>query len=643
MGLLLGTSINGADLLPEASAQEPADPPLSGAQRDILQRFFGGDINAFKQARTSGGIEQIVLDAHQQAIARASPYFQEFGMDNEYFLVRVAGGNGDEGSLHAVAYAGGSYVFERGGVQEVFLDRLIPPAVADEIADVIRRLYDPERHIRDDSEHGIKAFRWDVGYDFRTVSDHQLVARLNERLPDHLKLDQQTVSAALENLACAEDCGQGNDAQFLQALELLSRDARPYASEKVSAGIWYLANMKDMGTKRLVSLDGGRPEFDFLPDLHRMDRVNFLETIDYAVRARHRWGWAGKLPREQFLEYVLPARTSDEPLQPWRRHVFEALAPALDRLAAQGAGTEEVISFLNEIGAALFRPKILGWTAFSPALRYAAHVGKCQDEVGMLLDFCRASGIGAFTLFTPAWPNGVGNHRWAGYLSEKGELRSLMACEPSPSDPSRYMDAGHSKVYLQTSFGGVHDVTPHFTPTTNLSFPVGTSGKRYQLNVLNTGRFVSVAEATSLDGSVHFPSVGARGPIVYSVTIGEPQTYWSPRSAEEAIPPFLILDGNQPLPIRTALDAGPAVSFDLTSEDVGVPLTHSSYSLQTWADGQWGELAHLSPAHRTLPVSLHSGRLYQLFYDDGGLLAPFGFPFAVSGNELIPLRGEAAR
>lgn len=616
--VILGVSLGiaGANIpTPNIKAEEKptlecAPPPqgLDQALDDILKRFFNGDREMFRKHVEEVRLERVL---YEQAVA--SPVEREWydkdAADKAFFLVNTLGNStmGVKPGLHAVCYQAGEYTIEG---DEPFLDNVID----ERIADIIKKIYQPSTYI--------PGFVWNPQYDAQKLKS---VKEMNDLLSTDkgLRLSDASMRSVYESLEKA-----GNNRQeFLKGLALLSRE-HEHRDEKMSAALWYIANMRQLGF--LIH----NKQREFIPDLHVMGAAVFYENIKYAVDARHRWPWAQKVSWQDFLFDVVPARFAQEPLKPWRRCVYHALTPALDALAAQHAQTYDVLQFLNKVAQAIFRFVPTRPEDKGHPLLLAAHKGRCEDETTFLLELTAAAGLDAFAI-SAVRANANNNHQWAGALTTT--LLSIMPCEPHPTeDPKREMDRVFGKVYATSPFGRQRDITHYFGPTTDLEFAVAGT-ETYYLNIFNWGRTVTVASATPKDGKLLFPNVGTKTGVLYTVSSNLQQ--WAPSKVQEVIGPFLVDENG----VMKQLDGGryfkgnPAL-FTLTNE-VDEPLERGGeYHVMCWVEGAWKEVQRVTPKQdergngMISGIELYQNRLYHLFeegarFGDGDALRSYGKPF----------------
>ena len=145
-----------------------------------------------------------------------------------------------------------------------------------------------------------------------------------------------------------------------------------------------------------------------LTDAVAMSVADLREHIDYAFLARRTMPWGKDIPWDIFLHYVVPHRTSQEPVQAWRKQFFEELVP----LAAEGKSMREAALELNNwcyLKAAYIRSRPWDQGPMSTIRRGG---GRCEEKGILLIAAARAIGIPARYVTTPRWQFINDNHAW---------------------------------------------------------------------------------------------------------------------------------------------------------------------------------------------------------------------------------------
>ena len=254
-----------------------------------------------------------------------------------------------------------------------------------------------------------------------------------------------------------------NDKQKLEATYFLIRNManRCYAKTKITDTLGVDVDfdvLSYVDYKSMVagwdSVEANIGTIDFARDTLIFD-INILkseyliENIDLAFKA---WKnpWAKQLSFEQFCEYILPYRSTNEPVENWRPQLVERykwLADSLkdksDPIEACSLVNSEIISWFDFDPRFYRHPTDLG---LSELMSYKK--GRCEDMTTLAIYAMRSQGIPVMSDYTPAWPNTGNNHAWNATLTKNGEVVIFMGCEANPYD---YKLANKkAKVYRKT-------------------------------------------------------------------------------------------------------------------------------------------------------------------------------------------------
>ena len=179
--------------------------------------------------------------------------------------------------------------------------------------------------------------------------------------------------------------------------------------------------------------------------------ADFLTTqIDYAFRAWRERPWARALSWEDFRDYVLPYRGSNEPLEEWRVELFDKYATLPDEVTDSTDPVE---------AAALINRDIMTWFGFDPRFYYhptdqgllemrTNGLGRCEDMTNVTIYAMRANGIGVTSDYTPYWANTGNNHAWNAIVLPSGEVIPFMGAESNPGE--YHLANNFAKVYRKT-------------------------------------------------------------------------------------------------------------------------------------------------------------------------------------------------
>ncbi|HUU44185.1 MAG TPA: transglutaminase-like domain-containing protein [Acidobacteriota bacterium] len=175
-----------------------------------------------------------------------------------------------------------------------------------------------------------------------------------------------------------------------------------------------------------------------------------IGQIDYAFMAWRDKPWAQKMPWEDFRDYVLPYRGSNEPLEPWRQAFWEKYR-GLESGMTDPTDPVEAARLINE--------DIKSWFGFDPRYYYhptdqgleemlQSHLGRCEDMTNVTIYAMRANGIGVTSDYTPYWANCGNNHAWNAVVTADGRVIPFMGAEANPGEYRLANKA--AKVYRKT-------------------------------------------------------------------------------------------------------------------------------------------------------------------------------------------------
>ena len=145
-------------------------------------------------------------------------------------------------------------------------------------------------------------------------------------------------------------------------------------------------------------------------DLHTLSADFLLENVRLAYQAWNESPWKSDLPKEVFLNYVLPYANISEQRDRWRKDFHGRFRPLIKdaRTPAEAAGLLNLKVFpLLKVHYSTNRPK----ADQSPTESIQTGVASCTGLSILLIDACRSVGIPARFVGT-FWADNSGNHSW---------------------------------------------------------------------------------------------------------------------------------------------------------------------------------------------------------------------------------------
>ncbi|NUO19498.1 transglutaminase domain-containing protein [bacterium] len=159
-----------------------------------------------------------------------------------------------------------------------------------------------------------------------------------------------------------------------------------------------------------------------------------IDHVDKAFEAWQTRPWAKTFTFEQFCEYILPYRGSNEPLEKWRGHFSTRYDSAFH-------GMKDTIDPIE--AACIINQDLMSWFRFDPRFYYHPtdqglsemlqnKIGRCEDMTNLTIYAMRANGLAVTSDYTPYWANSGNNHAWNAIVTTGGEVIPFMGAEANP-------------------------------------------------------------------------------------------------------------------------------------------------------------------------------------------------------------------
>lgn len=146
-------------------------------------------------------------------------------------------------------------------------------------------------------------------------------------------------------------------------------------------------------------------------DLQALTAEYLLENSDLAYAEFRAAPWRDQVPREIFLNDVLPYASINERRDAWRKDFVARFKPLVKDAATPAAAAailnQQIFGLLN-VKYSTARPK----ADQSPIESIQAGLASCSGLTVLLIDACRAVGVPARFVGTPLWIDKSGNHSW---------------------------------------------------------------------------------------------------------------------------------------------------------------------------------------------------------------------------------------
>ncbi len=146
-------------------------------------------------------------------------------------------------------------------------------------------------------------------------------------------------------------------------------------------------------------------------DLTSLKADFLLENTEYAYRVLKEVPWGGRIPKEIFLNNILPYANVSERRDNWRKDFYTRFLPLVKDCktpSKAGARLNAGIFPALKVSYSRKRPK----ADQSPYESIQAGMASCTGLSILLVDACRSVGVPARFAGIPLWPDRRGNHSW---------------------------------------------------------------------------------------------------------------------------------------------------------------------------------------------------------------------------------------
>ncbi len=185
------------------------------------------------------------------------------------------------------------------------------------------------------------------------------------------------------------------------------------------------------------------------PDLYQMTSKLLIENIEYAFKS-WKLPWSKHLNFQEFCEYVLPYRSTDEKLESWRPFYFKKYQWVLDSIQDK-SDPVEACTLINEDLKKWFR---FAQTfdkyhrAISPMDLISGKKGICRDQNSIAIFSMRAMGIPVVHEYIPHWAHRSMGHDFTAVLNKQGKFIDFLGSEHHPGENDIYNSP--PKIFRQT-------------------------------------------------------------------------------------------------------------------------------------------------------------------------------------------------
>ncbi len=175
-----------------------------------------------------------------------------------------------------------------------------------------------------------------------------------------------------------------------------------------------------------------------------------IDNIDLAFKAWRNFKWAQHINFQQFCEYILPYRGTNEPLENWRSYFWKKYQWVVDSVKDKTDPVE---------ACAVINTDIRSWFKFDPRFYRQStdqgltdmlrnKKGRCEDMTNLAIYAMRTMGVPVTSDFTPYWAKTGNNHAWNTVIDKTGKPIIFMGAGPNPRKYK--LNQALAKVYRKT-------------------------------------------------------------------------------------------------------------------------------------------------------------------------------------------------
>ncbi|MBI3869638.1 MAG: hypothetical protein HY299_14035 [Verrucomicrobia bacterium] len=230
-------------------------------------------------------------------------------------------------------------------------------------------------------------------------------------------------------------------------------------------------------------------------DLQSLSSQFLLENVSLARKALEDAPWARSVPREVFLNDILPYASVTEQRDNWRQRIHDICQPLVKECKTAGQAAQA----LNQKIFPLLKVKYSTQRRVAdqgPLETMRTGVATCTGLSILLVDACRSVGVPARVVGTPMWSNNSGNHTWVEIWD--GDWHFVGAAEPDPKGLDRGWFVGNASQAVRND--RAHAIYASSFKKTGLTFPLGwTRGDAEYVSAVNvTDRYASGDKAVDV-------------------------------------------------------------------------------------------------------------------------------------------------
>ncbi len=245
------------------------------------------------------------------------------------------------------------------------------------------------------------------------------------------------------------------DSLKLSAARFLIENMPYHCSRESEALLAYFTEIADINrkSKDSMTVDECRREYvkvneqfagqltyaKLIPDIRIIQSDYLIENIDVAFDCWQNGSFASHLSFEDFCEYILPYRIAREPLEDWRKGMWNRYRVVVDWIPSRDNWKHNTfdacIHLCNHIRDKGFYIENIGEYSldYPPSVLDNIRLGSCNEYTMATAFIMRSCGVPVAIDYVIQWPFRSKNHSWNSLLSQDGLWYRFMGGERTPA------------------------------------------------------------------------------------------------------------------------------------------------------------------------------------------------------------------
>lgn len=302
-----------------------------------------------------------------------------------------------------------------------------------------------------------------------------------------------------------------------------------------------------MAAKKFSAADGA--DFVRTSDFEVVTSSYLIENIDDAFEKWQNGNFAKHLNFDEFCEYLLPYKLTNEQVEVWRSELYtqykrglESILPVDDKKYSAYWGASQINDIIKQDKIFIHNVPYIGNVNLPVSVLKNLRMGNCNDYAFKATYVMRACGIPVCVDFTPQWPTRPHGHHWNVVLDNSGKNIPFMGAESNPGYPCKddyvvgkiyrytYALQKQSLAFLNKKYKEeipgvlnspfIKDVTTEYTKGVDILIDLKEKNLQSHhfayLAVFNNQKWVPIAYAEVKNERVNFHNVG-RGTVYLPV------------------------------------------------------------------------------------------------------------------------------